>query len=51
VIVLNEPAINVAEAAPLSEQALAADWNRSEEDRSWLRLEQLASSLVAGIEE
>lgn len=44
VIVLDEPAINVAEAALLSEQALADDWNRPEEDRAWFHLEQQASS-------
>ena len=44
VIVLNEPAIDVAETALLSEQALAEDWDRPEEDEAWSHLQQLASS-------
>ena len=44
VIVMNEPAINVAEAGLLSEEALADDWNRPEEDEAWSHPEQLASS-------
>ncbi len=44
VIILNEPAIDVAETALLSEQALAEDWNRPEEDEAWSHLQQLRSS-------
>ena len=44
VIILNEPAIDVAETALLGEQALAEDWSRPEEDEAWLHLQQLASS-------
>jgi ABC-type phosphate transport system substrate-binding protein len=44
VIILNEPAIDVAETALLSEQSLAEDWNRTEEDEAWSHLQQLGSS-------
>ncbi len=44
VIILNESAIGVAETALLSEQSLAEDWNRPEEDQAWSHLQQLGSS-------
>ena len=44
VIILNESAIDAAETALLSEQSLAEDWNRPEEDEAWSHLQQLASS-------
>ena len=44
VIILNEPVIDVAETALLSEQSLAEDWNRPEEDEAWSHLQQLRSS-------
>jgi hypothetical protein len=39
VTVLNKPQINVSETALLSEQALAEDWNRPEEDEAWSHLQ------------
>ena len=44
VIILDEPSLAVAETALLSEQALAEDWNRPEEDEAWSHLQHLASS-------
>ena len=44
VIILNESAIDVTETAVLSEQSLAEDWNRPEEDEAWSHLQQLGSS-------
>jgi hypothetical protein len=44
VIILNESAIDVAETALLSEQSLAEDWNRPEEDEAWSHLQQLGLS-------
>lgn len=38
------PDVNVPETALLSEQALAKDWNRSEEDAAWSHLQQAQSS-------
>ena len=40
VIVLDEPALAVAETALLSEAALAEDWMRPEEDEAWSYLKQ-----------
>lgn len=37
VIILNDEA-NLNEAAALSEQSLAQDWNRPEEDEAWSHL-------------
>jgi hypothetical protein len=39
VTVLDEPATAPGEAALLSEAALAADWNRPEEDAAWSPLQ------------
>jgi len=39
-IILDEPALNIPETALLSEQALAKDWNRPEEDEAWSYLQQ-----------
>ena len=45
VIILEEgPAASVPETALLSEQALAEDWNRPEEDAAWSHLQQAQSS-------
>ena len=44
VIILDEPAVGISETALLSEQALAEDWNRPEEDKAWSHLQHLASS-------
>ena len=44
VIILDEPATDVSETALLSEQALAKDWDRPEEDKAWSHLQHLASS-------
>ena len=45
VIILDEePADSVSETALLSEQALAEDWNRPEEDAAWSHLQQAQSS-------
>ncbi len=43
VVVLDEPALTVAETALLSEAALAEDWNRPEEDEAWSYLKRAAS--------
>ena len=40
VIVLDEPAVYVAETALLSESSLAEDWLRPEEDEAWSYLQQ-----------
>ena len=41
VTILEEvPAADVSETALLSEQALAEDWNRPEEDEAWSHLQQ-----------
>jgi hypothetical protein len=41
VTILDEkPSLAVAETALLSEQALAEDWNRPEEDAAWSHLQQ-----------
>ncbi len=39
VTVLDEAAVDSTEAALLSEPALAADWNRPEEDAAWSYLQ------------
>ena len=39
VTILEEPPANISETALLSEQALAEDWNRPEEDAAWLHLQ------------
>ncbi|MBY0514687.1 MAG: hypothetical protein K2P78_12330 [Gemmataceae bacterium] len=39
VAVLEEPAAVPGEAALLAEAALAADWNRPEEDAAWAHLQ------------
>jgi hypothetical protein len=39
-ILKDEPATKVPEKALLSEQALAEDWNRPEEDEAWSHLQQ-----------
>lgn len=36
-----EPATELSETALLSEQALAEDWNRPEEDEAWSHLQQV----------
>jgi hypothetical protein len=42
VTILEEvPAADVSETALLSEQALAEDWNRPEEDEAWSHLQQV----------
>ena len=38
-ILEEEPAAEVSETALLSEQALAEDWNRPEEDEAWSHLQ------------
>jgi hypothetical protein len=38
-ILEEEPSINVAETALLSEKALAEDWSRPEEDKAWSHLQ------------
>ena len=40
-ILEDEPAAKVSETALLSEQALAEDWNRPEEDEAWSHLQQV----------
>jgi hypothetical protein len=39
-ILEDEPASTVSVTALLSEQALAEDWNRPEEDEAWSHLQQ-----------
>ena len=43
VVILDEPALPVAETALLSEAALAEDWNRPEEDEAWSYLKRATS--------
>jgi len=43
-ILEEEPGTSMHEAALLSEAALAADWNRPEEDAAWSHLQQARSS-------
>lgn len=38
-ILEDEPATTVSETALLSEQSLAEDWNRPEEDEAWSHLQ------------
>lgn len=40
VILEDSPAIGIHETAVLSEQALAEDWNRPEEDAAWSHLQR-----------
>ena len=40
-ILEEEPATEVSETALLSEQSLAEDWNRPEEDEAWSHLQQV----------
>lgn len=40
-ILEDEPATRVPETALLSEQALAEDWSRPEEDAAWSHLQQV----------
>ena len=40
-ILEDEPMTEVSETALLSEQALAEDWNRPEEDEAWSHLQQV----------
>lgn len=40
-ILEEEPTTEVTETALLSEQALAEDWNRPEEDEAWSHLQQV----------
>ena len=40
-ILEDEPANKVPETALLSEQSLAEDWNRPEEDEAWSHLQQV----------
>ncbi len=45
VTILDEyPAIQIAETALLSEESLAEDWNRPEEDEAWSHLQSAPSS-------
>ncbi len=44
VTILERPIISVSETELLSEQALAEDWNRPEEDEAWSYLQQAPSS-------
>jgi hypothetical protein len=43
VVILDEPALKVAETALLSEAALAEDWMRPEEDEAWSYLQRAKS--------
>jgi predicted DNA-binding antitoxin AbrB/MazE fold protein len=43
VVVLDEPALPVAETALLSEAALAEDWLKPEEDEAWSYLKRATS--------
>jgi hypothetical protein len=38
-ILEEEPAVVIAETALLSEESLAEDWNRAEEDEAWAYLQ------------
>jgi hypothetical protein len=40
-ILEDEPAYGVSTTALLSEQSLAEDWNRPEEDEAWSHLQQV----------
>lgn len=40
-ILQEEPATEISETALLSEQALAEDWGRPEEDEAWLHFQQV----------
>jgi hypothetical protein len=40
VILEDSPSVGIHETALLSEQALAADWNRPEEDTAWSHLQR-----------
>jgi len=40
-ILEDEPSQNVSTTALLSEQSLAEDWNRPEEDEAWSHLQQV----------
>jgi hypothetical protein len=42
VTILDDEALTIDETALLSEQALAVDWDRPEEDEAWLHLQQEA---------
>ncbi len=42
-VILDEPALPVAETALLSEAALAEDWMRPEEDEAWSYLNRATS--------
>ncbi|MEO8356999.1 MAG: hypothetical protein ABI621_13890 [Chloroflexota bacterium] len=42
-VVLDEPALTVAETALLSEAALAEDWMRPEQDEAWAYLQRATS--------
>jgi len=42
-VILDEPALLVAETALLSEAALAEDWMRPEEDEAWAYLQRATS--------
>lgn len=44
VILDEEPVIGHSETALMSEQSLAEDWNRPEEDEAWSHLQQAQSS-------
>lgn len=44
VTVLEKTAVQVPETALLSEQSLAEDWNRPEEDAAWDHLQSVQSS-------
>lgn len=43
VVILDEPALSVAETALLSEAALAEDWLRPEEEEAWSYLKRATS--------
>ena len=43
VTILDEPALEIAETALLSEAALAEDWLRPEEDEAWSYLQRATS--------
>jgi hypothetical protein len=40
VTILGEPVASISETALLSEQALAEDWNKPEEDAAWSHLQR-----------
>ncbi len=42
-VILNEPALSIAETALLSEAALAEDWLKPEEDEAWAYLQRATS--------